>query len=272
MSNETAYERVQRVRAETEQAHRDLEYLIEQWPRVVTLRVPGSRKRWVQTEHRSAVTHEQLEANGLDGVKGVPRAAAADVNVLTICADYADVARDLFWDVMAIRSLPRNVFAPKAPVTEDPSQYLDVVRTHLWDAQNTDSNFGPSVGRRITRLVRGVARMLGDIRDGQTLAGICPWCNGRTDTSTGEPTIHLYYPPTLGDEEPAPLNPNPDAPTPPPTGKKPVPEPLFVCHGLNCTPPLTAYGHTHDGKPAWPIREWEWLAKQLSTAQARRTA
>lgn len=268
----TADEREQLAREQTEQAYLDLGYLIEQWPRVVTLSVPGTRKRWVQSERRTAVIHEQLAAKALDGVKGVPRAAAADVNVLTICADYADIARDLFWDVMAVRSLPRQVFAPAVAVTVDPSEYLEVVRVHLWDTHDADPKFGPRVHRRIARLVPDVARMLGDIRDGQTLAGICPWCHGRTASGLGEPTIHLYYPPQLGDEEDAPFDPNPDKPTPPPADGKKDPDPLFVCHGLNCSPPSTAYGLTHEGKPAWPIREWDWLAKQLNTPHQRRTA
>lgn len=272
MTGKSEHERERDAREAMEQAGRDLTYLIEQWPRIVTLRVPGTRKRWVQAEFRSAVTHEVLADKGLDGVKGVPRAAAADVNVLTICATYADTARDLFWDVMAIRSLPREVFAPAVAVTADPAAYLEVVHTHLQDTQGVEPTFAQQVNRRLAKLVPEVARMLGDIRDGQTLAGICPWCHGRTPTGLHEPTIHLHYPPQLGDEEDTPLDPNPAAPTPLPADKKPKPEPLFVCHGLNCAPPPTAYGHTHEGKPAWPIREWDWLAKQLNNANTRRTA
>lgn len=267
---ETAAAEAERVRLapiKTARAKRDLTYLIEQWPSIVELGIPGSRKRWVQSHPTGAISKGQLEDYGLDGVKGVARPAAADVHVLDLCTDYSDIARDLYWRTITIIGLQHNVFRPNNALAH-PDHYFSVVSTFIWGAQFHDDSFGALVGHKIAKLVTEVARLLGDMRDGQVLQGICPWCHGRgADGIEGEATMRLHYPAELD---------NTAQPFDPDTRKRTADqkEPLIVCHGHNCTPPSNAYGQRWRDKPAWCEREWEWLAKQLNnrSSQTRRTA
>jgi hypothetical protein len=43
----------------------------------------------------------------------------------------------------------------------------------------------------------------------------------------------------------------------------------IVCDGGMCDPPSKDVGTWWRGMPAWPIYEWDWLAKQAAAAEER---
>lgn len=252
--------RARRLAAKLRDDVTDLQYLEEVWPWLVELRVPGSRKRWAQHDmRRRTLTSEALDAMGW---RGVPRPAAADVSVLDVLADTVDVGRRCAIEML--RALPHyrwEVWCPTTPATRDARPWLHLAARLLPQAHAaTVDDLDPMVEwveARLGTLPADAARLMSDIRDGQDLAGICPWCQGLTAYGLGEPTMRIHYPHAL-DTQPF----DPDAPDHRRDGDAGA---LIVCHGINCSPPTRDCGTRWYGHPAWNMREWEWLAKQLGT-------
>lgn len=252
--------RARRLAAKLRDDVTDLQYLEEVWPWLVTLRTPGSRQRWVQRDSRRRVlTSEDLDAMGW---KGVPRPAPADVTVLDVLAGVVDVGRRCA--VEMLRALPHlrwEVWCPTVPATRDARPWLHLAARLLPQAHTaTVDDLDPIVEwveARLGSLPADAARLMGDIRDGQDLAGICPWCHGLTARGVGEPTMRIHYPSGTVHAQPF----DPDSRKSAGDGQGA----LIVCHGINCTPPSHACGTRWHGHPAWNMREWEWLAKQLGT-------
>lgn len=259
----------------------DIAYVDEAWPSIVEMAIPGSAKRWSQRPARTAAakwarTHPEL----VPEQSGVPRAAPADVAVLDILHGYADVAACIARDVIISRGLaktphgtakaPRRVWFPDHSPSRDPRPWLHAIEFLLPHAHTmtveTDRPIVDRVSRNLHRLVPAVEHAMGDVRDGQVLAGICPWCDGRTAEGRGALTMKVHF------DEPRDL----DEPLSVEDDDEEAPAPVIVCHGLNCVPPVTAFRDLWPGTPcpAWPIREWDWLAKQLKPIEPnnRRTA
>ncbi|QBI97739.1 hypothetical protein SEA_DOGFISH_50 [Gordonia phage Dogfish] len=255
-----------RIAAKLRDVRRDLSYLADVWPYLVALQVPGTRKRWAQNDirHRGvALTANQLEAMGW---KGVPRPAAADVNVLTVIADIERVTSRIALELL--HTLPpynSRVFRPDHSPARDPRPWLRLIDQRLDQAHaKTIDDPDPIViwaERILGQTPADAARMIGDVRSGQDLAGICPWCDGLTPAGTGEATMRIHYPDEMDLTKPL----DPDAPMS--AADRNRPGPLIVCHGVNCTPPEHDCGTRWHGHPAWNMREWEWLAKRLRTPE-----
>ncbi|QWY82328.1 hypothetical protein SEA_PHISHY_54 [Gordonia phage Phishy] len=255
-----------RIEAKLRDVRRDLSYLADVWPYLVALRVPGTRKRWAQNDirHRGvALTANQLEAMGW---KGVPRPAAADVNVLTVLGTVDSLANRISLEVLHV--LPQyntRVFRPDAAPARDPRPWLRLLAWLLPQAHTATANDPDPIvlwaERILAQTPADAARMIGDVRSGQDLAGICPWCDGLTPAGTGEATMRIHYPDEMDLTKPL----DPDAPMS--AADRNRPGPLIVCHGVNCTPPEHDCGTHWHGHPAWNMREWEWLAKRLRTPE-----
>lgn len=238
----------------------DLAYLAEAWQWLLPLRQRGTPKRWAQYQRQHRMPTSDLASFGL--AAGVPRVAPADVSVLDVLADMAStsawIVRELRHALPAAATRP-EVWMPRHPASVDARPWLHLARHWLPQAdvltRGDDDPIVVWVEARLTQLVGDVARLMGDVRDGQELAGLCPWCGGRTSTSTtGQPTMRVHYP---HEDLAEPLDPNAVRPA------EGGPQPLIVCHGLNCAPPWTACGTRWRGQPAWNIREWDMLAKRL---------
>lgn len=226
---------------------RDLWYLADRWRLVLECRIPGTAKAWTQTASGRRVSTAQLPALDAGG-HGAPTPAPVSVSVLDVLADYHGVATVVYPRVMRAAGLSTR------PVrSRDPRPYLVEAATHLTVAADRDDSVPIAVASAIRPLTMDVARLMGDVRDGQLLAGICPWCRGRTAAGTGVPTMRLHYPPA---DAAGPIDPD---------GMlgRGGDQPLIVCHGLNCAPPSAACGESSRGRPAWTPREWDWLAKML---------
>lgn len=229
-----------------ERVIRDLDYLVEAWPALVVLKIPGSARSWVETPRRAGVLSE-ADAERL-GKKGVPRPAPADVGVLDLLARIAATADDLARTIVVTAELDNleadppiyaEEFLPTTSVTADPRPWMRTTATWLAEAHDADARTLPWVEGQLAPLIAAAARLLGDVRDGQVMNGICPWCYGATSSGVGERTMQIHYPVTEDDE------------------------PLVICRGVNCSPPSSACGSRFRGQPAWPIREWDWLSKML---------
>lgn len=240
----------------------DLAYLADAWQWLACLTPRGTQKRWAQFR-RPLIATRELESFGLSGV---PRPTPADVSVLDVLAQLSHTAawivRELMHVVPLVPQRP-EIWLPGRPASVDARPWLRLALHWLPAAdaltRTDDDPIVEWVEARLTQLVGDVARLMGDVRDGQELAGICPWCGGRTSpVKTGQPTMRVHYPheqlaePLRLDEL------QPDE----------VAQPLIVCHGLNCSPPWTACGTKWRGKPAWNIREWDMLARRLMLAGA----
>lgn len=229
---------------------RDIDYLGEAWPHLVVLRTPGTARSWVETPRRTGV----LTETDLDrmGKKGVPRPTPADVGVLDLLAMVADRADDVARTIIGVCGLgddPANPdltpddFLPDRSAAADPRPWLRVAAAWLAAAHELDGRTGPWVERQLRPVVTQAARLLGDVRDGQVMNGVCPWCEGRSAGGTGERTLQIHYP-AVDDEND---------------------EPLIICFGVGCMPPSASCGVQWRGHPAWPRREWDWLSTQLRT-------
>ena len=257
---------------------RDLAYLQEAWPAIVNLKIPGTARTWVETPRRRGVLspadRERL------GKKGVPRQAPVDVGVHDLLANIASRSEDIGRCIVDVAGLGAAAlsadqarcmpwawsdvdaeivaaewytaqFLPARSGLADPRPWLIVARTWLAAADEFDDRTVPWVDAQIAGPVAAAARLLGDVRDGQVMNGICPWCEGRTIGALlgGERTMQIVYP-DVDDEND---------------------EPVIVCTGEYCAPPASACGMHRDGMPAWPRREWDWLSTMLHTPGAQPT-
>ncbi|MGN7134577.1 hypothetical protein ACTHQY_15025 [Rhodococcoides corynebacterioides] len=229
----------------TVQVHRDLAYLEESWPHVVNCKLPGTARSWVETPQVGELSPEAADRLGK---KGVPRAAPAAVFVLDLLADYARIADDVARTVVDVADLGAQ-FLPLNAASKDPRPWLHVIATWVSQAHDRDDKTIPWVAAMIYPIVSSTARLLGDVRSGQVLNGVCPWCQGRTATGLGERTLQIRYPDPDDKDD----------------------EPLIFCFGVNCRPPSAACGQQWRGHPAWLQREWNWLAEQLIQIPSNRT-
>lgn len=268
----SAEEKAERARRRLEAKYRDvcrdLRYLAEVWPALVELQVPGTRKGWAQRDLRrsTVLTAAQLEQMGW---KGVPRPAPANVMVLSLLAELESLCGWLFAEIThAVGGTSAVIARPPRPPARDLRPWLAVMvwllpRAHAATLDD-DEPIAAWIERRLGDIPATVARLLGDVRSGQDLAGICPWCKGLTPNGIGEPTMRIHYPAEMDLSKPL----DPDAAMPARDQKeRKRPGPLIVCHGVNCSPPDQDCGTRWHGHPAWNQREWEWLAKQLGTPE-----
>ncbi|MGB3771726.1 MAG: hypothetical protein WBF79_01945 [Rhodococcus sp. (in: high G+C Gram-positive bacteria)] len=225
----------------------DLDYLIDAWPSVVHAKIPGSERSWVETPRRGVLTEMDAERMGK---QGVPRKAPTIVGVLDLLHQFAHSADEVARTVVDVAGLDTS-FLPLDAASKDPRPWLLVVKTWLDSADKRDSRTIPWVHDQMTALTVQVERLLGDVRDGQVMNGVCPWCRGRLqDGGTEGRTLRIHYP----------------------NGRDENDEPLIFCFGVNCNPPQAACGTRFRGKPAWNIREWDWLSAQLIDSAPRAEA
>lgn len=224
----------------------DLDYMIDAWPLLVSMKIPGSQRSWVETPRRTALTDADKERLGK---QGIVRRAPANVGALDLLATIAARADDIARCVVDVAELGHD-FLPMESAAKDPRPWFLVISTWIGQAHQRDDLTVPWVADQVRTLTQPTARLLGDVRDGQVMNAVCPWCGGRTASGTGERTLQIHYPShrTTTDTDD---------------------EPLIFCFGIECTPPSSACGSRYQGHPAWTHREWGWLAAQLSTATVK---
>lgn len=242
----------------------EIDYLENAWPQLITLgtdasnrrRLPATRRRSGEALERAQreAAIEAAERKMLGWVPALTHAAApADVSMLDLIAELVAVADDLSETITGVAGVP-HPSAVSAWV--DPRPRLRIARAWLTKAQDEDPRTLAWARGILGPVVRATAQALGEIVDGQVLDALCPWCKGRTERRPmgGERTLVVHAGPTAVTTQEAPE-------------ERGVGWPRIVCHGVNCTPPASACGTQWKGRPTWPEREWDWLAKQLQPVE-----
>lgn len=220
-----------------EQVNDLVDDLVEWWPHLVELRTPGTPRRWTEVASSPRVSADRLERLS---PSAAPSPAPAVVSVLDLVQRVAVTAADVSTTVAAVAGVAP---ARLRSAWIDPVLHLEHARSCLRAADEADPLTAPWVIAELAPLVLAVATEVGEVRTGQTLRALCPWCRGRTTAvpTGGERTLQVILPDEAEEEA----------------------EPMIVCVGLICSPPPSKCGRRVNGRPAWPEREWDWLAKNL---------
>ncbi|MGN8245248.1 hypothetical protein ACTHAM_002367 [Cellulomonas soli] len=245
----------------------DTDYLLGAWPLLVELGVPSTsgRARILPPRHhlserareRAALEAREDRAEARKPGYAAPGKHAVPVNVplLDLLAVFVATASDVAETVTQCAGVER----PPSPSSAwtDPRPYLVRARTWLEPACDADDRVRPWVAEQLHGLADSIAAHLGEVHDGQVLEALCPWCLGRSERrpTGGDLTLVVHDRMSRAEQEAGAADPE--------RGTT-----LIVCRGMNCTPPdsdVGAWEGPQDGprRPAWPVREWDWLAQRL---------
>lgn len=245
----------------------DMDYLIASWPLLVLLNVPGGsgRARLLPMRPLSDEARERASAQAREDVAEARKPGYVapgkhpvpiDVPLLDLLADFVAVVDDVAGVVTQVAGADR--MRPPESCFVDPRPYLVTTRAWLRDANDVDGTTEPWVAAQLHGIADRIASHLGEVHDGQVIEALCPWCCGRTSSRpTGGGLTLVVQDRARRATSVAPSS----------AGADRV-EPLIVCRGANCTPPDGDVGvwlGPEDGPrhPAWPMREWDWLAQRL---------
>lgn len=209
------------------------------WEDLAESRLPGTARPWRQphlTGEQADERDQQARIERLERVALMPgeHPAPVDVGVL-------DTMASILWDATVIadqvsRDINRMNLAHPSTAYADARPYLDYAAAHITDDLAEWAQ--PIVARMVDQMATALALVL----DGQLLDVTCPWCHGRTEQAPvgGARTwwVHVL-----------------------PGGQIAI-----VCTGL-CEPPAREVGTWWQGKPCWPLGDWEGLAKRVQTAE-----
>jgi hypothetical protein len=233
----------------------DLEWVIAYWPDLVEQRLPGTARPWRQPELSPDQRAERDHAARIEKAERSKDAwgetpAPVDVGMLDLLSSLLMDADILHEQVAQAAGVDR--LDPPTSALADARPYLSFTAKHL-DAIPRDLAIG-DVGMldHATHVARGmvqrIAHALCLVYDGQRLDVECPWCGGRTELAPvgGEKTWRVR-------ELPGGLV-------------------AIVCESGTCEPESRFVGTWWRGKPCWPVSEWDWLAKQVTTTDTRKEA
>jgi hypothetical protein len=227
-----------------DRATADLRLIAEYWPGLAELRDPSvyaPRPASLLTpEQRAENDHAaRIERQERDGLMPGEHQDAARADVLDLMASLAADA-EMMADVVA-QYLEDDGPEALSSAFADPTHVLHFVTARLG---RLDRDTAYWVSYQAHRMLADVSRALCLTFDGQLLQVVCLWCGGGP---TGARTWRVRQLP--GDEI------------------------AIVCEGDQpCEPPSKSVGTWWKQRPCWPMREWEWLAKQLLAADARGVA
>jgi hypothetical protein len=109
---------------------------------------------------------------------------------------------------------------------------LDVIGAH--------EDFAQILSDEIAGVRRRIAGTVGEIEDGMTLKAACISCRG-IDAESGQAMYTLRL--------------------------RAKPDPVIMCVNPACDPSEAVCGSWIQGRPAWPQREWDWLADRICDAE-----
>ncbi|WP_435109408.1 hypothetical protein [Nocardiopsis synnemataformans] len=234
----------------------DLAQVAASWPDLHQLRLPGARRRTARrtlSPAARAVLDRLTRAEKADRKPGerVLGASPAPVTV-SILDDLAEILAA----VVALSdriSWNAGVADPEVPSSAYDFAAIDRhvahVAEHLGVAASTDPDALKAAEAFAAWARRVLERSLEQVVDGQVLSALCAWCHGATTRhpAGGQHTL---------------------------TVRVVAGEPLIVCVSDTCEPPAEDCRTWLRGRPAWPERDWEWLAARLDApvfaAPARR--
>jgi len=224
-----------------DRAAADLRLIAEYWPGLAQLRDPSvyapRPPSLLTPEQRAELDHAaRLERVERDGLMPGEHQDAARAEILDLMASLAYDADDLAEVIALAIWCPRP--EPGSSAFADPTPLLDFAGRNL---SMLDRDTAYWVSYQAHRMLADVSRALCLTFDGQLLQAVCLWCGGGV---SGARTWRVRQLP--GDEI------------------------AIVCEGDQpCEPPSKSVGTWWKSRPCWPLREWEWLAKQLLAADER---
>lgn len=227
-----------------DRAAADLRLIAEYWPGLAELRDPSvyapRPPSLLTPEQRAELDHAaRIERQERDGLMPGEHQDAARADVLDLMASLAYDADDLAMRMAEWTGEPRPEPLPSA--FSDPTPLLVFAGRFLPRAFELNSDVGYWAVGLIHAMLADISRALCLTHDGQLLKTVCPWCHGGP---TGAYTWRVRQVP--GDEI------------------------AIVCEGSQpCEPPSKSVGTWWKSRPCWPMREWEWLSKQLLAADQR---
>lgn len=235
---------------------RDIDWIVERWRDLREARFKGTARPWRQPtmtpEARAALDAQaRLEKHERSATAPGEHPAPVHVDILDVLDDIERKVEALHHHVADTTGRPR---LPRArTMGGDARPHLVFVHRHLLTACAHDPDMLDAVADVIADVRDTAARQLGELHDGQTLAGTCPFCHGRTPShpTGGAHTLRVRVLPL-----PTPVDPDHT-------------EPAIVCSNTLCEPAEGQCGLWHQGRPAWPMGEWTWLSGLLTAADAR---
>ena len=234
---------------------RDIDWLVDRWRDLLEARFKGTTRPWRQptltAEARAELDAQaRVERHERSATAPGEHAAPVHVDVLDVLADMTTKVETLADHVAT--TVGRTRLPRARAMAGDARPHLILVHRHLIAATTHDPDMLDAVGDVVRELRDTAARQLGELHDGQVLAGACPFCHGRTPThpTGGALTLQVRVVPL-----PNPLD-------------RDHHEPAIVCTNDLCEPDAKHCGLRHRGRPAWPIGEWGWLSTLLSAEEA----
>jgi len=230
---------------------RDIMWLSERWDDLVQSRLKGTSRPWRQPvltpEAREALDAQaRIEKHERSAIASGEHPAPVHVDVLDVLEEILDRAHTLHEHVADTIGKPR-LTKPRT-IAGDITPHLAFIHAHLVTAVVADPDMLDAVGDVVAELREIAARQLGEMYDGQTLAGVCPFCHGKTPThpTGGAHTLRVRMVRLERAKDPD------------------YREPAIVCGNELCQPNEQQCGTWHHGRPAWPMLEWTWLANLLA--------
>lgn len=227
-----------------ERAQADLRLIAEYWPGLSELRDPSVHAprpaSLLTPEQRAENDHQaRMERQERDGIMPGEHQDAARAAVLDLMAALAYDADDLAERIA--QAIDRERPPMLSSAFADPTPLLSFAGSWLGRAFELDADVGYWAVHLIRAMLADISRALCLTHDGQLLKTVCPWCHGGP---TGAYTWRVRQVP--GDEI------------------------AIVCEGAQpCEPPSKSVGTWWRGRPVWPMREWDWLAKLLESNDER---
>ncbi|MFG2002312.1 hypothetical protein ACGFNU_24480 [Spirillospora sp. NPDC048911] len=223
---------------------RDLAEAAELVTSLALLRDPAAYRPWREpalTPDQRAELDHAARAERAERVADAPgeHTDAARPEILDALSGVLWRAESLAWHLSRAAWCP---VLPLAAADADPRPYLaravSVLPTAVTGWQN-GTEIAWWAADEAAAMLADLAATLGLMTDGQHLRLVCPWCGGRTEQvpTGGAWTWRVRHLP--GDLV------------------------AIVCEGGMCEPPSKDVGTWWRGCPAWPLAEWEWLARRI---------
>lgn len=232
----------------------DLRWVRDRWEDVHEMRLRGTPRPWreptISPEARAELDRQaRIEKVDREGLTMGESPAPVHVDVLDVLSDIlmrADMLAEHMAQTIGVERLDHadSAFADAAP-------FLTFIDLHLTVFIEDDADGLEAVSQVARELKSEMAQVLGEIYDGQLLSGLCPFCDGRDERhpTGGARTlkVRLVWLPRPEDRDHH--------------------EPCIVCTSGTCEPSESECGLWVKGAPAWPLAEWDWLAKRLGHAE-----
>ena len=217
--------------------------LVDRWPDLNESRIKGTRRPLTGMTLGKPVR----EDDGMRGIGETPAPVHLDVlDTMRVILGISYLLHEHVSETLALDPLPE----PRDPYG-DPRPFLRDVAQWLPRACEIDPEMAGAAHEKATHMRVLMLGKLGELVDGQTLDAVCPFCNGSTGPGHRDVrTLRVRVARA--------------------TGGRGGPEPLIVCENVaGCTVLAGEAGVWVRGNPAWPVAEWDWLAKRLNPRRRR---